>query len=286
MDLNNRREFLKKVTGTIGSLLLANCGRIVTRGKPKLGIQLYTVRDEIKNDLEGTIKNVAEIGYEGVETYFFPQEIALGDAARLLKKYGLEVFAMHSELPVTREQKDNVLRRAEAYNSKNVVWHGWPETERFATLEKTKQTVERYNRANEFLRQNGLKLGLHNHWWEFEKPNGYRPFYYLLEHLDPSIFFEIDVYWTQTGGVDPVKAIKDFGKRAPLIHIKDGPATVGEPVHEQVAIGQGNVDIKACAKAARDTADWLIVELDECESDIFKVISDSYKYVRRNNLAV
>jgi sugar phosphate isomerase/epimerase len=108
----------------------------------------------------------------------------------------------------------------------------------------------------------------------------------LLKHLNPEIFFEIDVYWTQTAGLDPVKVINDFGKRAPLLHIKDGPATAGSPVHQQVAVGQGNVDIVACAKAAQKTADWLIVELDECEGDIFQTVEESYRYLTENDFVL
>jgi len=282
----SRRHFLKKLGGLVSGTVLASSNIFAADKQPPLGLQLYTLRDEIKEDLERTIRKISEIGYSGVETYFLPEKISLKETAELLDKYGLEVFAMHSELPTDQKKKDKILKRAELYNSKRVVWHGWPETDRFANLDKMKKTVERYNKVNKFLQKNGLELGLHNHWWEFEKVEGRYPFYYLLENLDKDIFFEIDVYWTKTGGVDPVKALSDFGDRASLVHIKDGPATTGgKPIHEQVAVGQGNLDIEEICKAAQSHADWLIVELDDCKTDIFEAIEDSYNYLTNNNLA-
>jgi len=279
-----RRQFLKTL-GLASGAMLVGCNWQL-KNKPKLGIQLYTLRDEIAKDMAGAIQKVAEIGYTGVETYFLPEHLSFAEAAKLFGQYNLDVLAMHSELPVTQEQKDNVLRRAESYQSNRVVWHGWPDTGRYDSMDKIKATIEEYNNASDFLQQGGLQLGLHNHWWEFEKSGDIYPFYYLFEHLDSKIFFEIDVYWTQTAGLDPVKVIKDFGKRAPLLHIKDGPATVGEPVPQQVAVGKGNVDIAGCARAAQKTADWLVVELDECKSDIFQTIKESYRFMTENNLVI
>lgn len=280
----SRRKFMETI-GLAGGAMLVGCN-CQLKNKPKLGIQLYTLRDEIAKDMAGAIQQVAEIGYSGVETYFLPDHLSFADAAKLFRQYNLEVLAMHSELPVTTEQKDNVLRRAETYQTNRVVWHGWPDTGRYDSMDKIKATIDEYNTASDYLQQKGLQLGLHNHFWEFEKSGDIYPFYYLLEQLNPEIYFEIDVYWVQTAGLDPVKVVKDFGQRAPLLHIKDGPAIAGKPVHKQVAIGQGNVNILACSKAAQKTADWLVVELDECESDIFQTVDDSYQFLTKNNMVI
>jgi len=69
--------------------------------------------------------------------------------------------------------------------------------------------------------------------------DGYYPFYYLLEHLNKEIFFEIDTYWAKTAGQNPAKVLKIFGKRAPFLHIKDGPAIKGDEANKQVPAGQG-----------------------------------------------
>ena len=98
----------------------------------------------------------------------------------------------------------------------------------------------------------------------------------MLELLDPGIQLEIDTYWVQTGGVDAVKAIQESGKRATLLHIKDGPATTTEPMQ---ALGTGAIDIPALLKAATH-AEWLIVELDRCATDMAEAVAKSVKYLK------
>ncbi|MDZ7722995.1 MAG: TIM barrel protein [candidate division KSB1 bacterium] len=282
----DRRSFLK-TTGAAAALTLGGI-RCATRQPeaklPPLGIQLYTVRDAIAEDFQGTLTKIADMGYAGVETYFFPEEITLKQAGDLLNSLELPVCAMHTEIP-EGDQKDLILRMAEAYQSDRLVWHGWPQSGLYASMDAMKETVERYNKASQWAKDNGLKFGMHNHWWEFQQVDGVYPAYYLLENLNPDIFFEIDVYWTRTAGQDPAKVVADFGKRAPLLHIKDGKATVGEPVHKQVAVGQGNVDIPAVAEAGKGSTEWMIVELDDTEYDIFDMVQQSYTYLTENGFA-
>jgi sugar phosphate isomerase/epimerase len=136
-----------------------------------------------------------------------------------------------------------------------------------------------------FLKTKGLRFGLHNHWWEFERTDGMYPFYYLLEHLDKEIFFEIDTYWAKTGGLDAARVVRDFGKRAPLMHIKDGPAVKGEQSYAQVPAGEGSMDFRAIAKAGGKNTQWMIIEFDEFAKDIFDGIKKSYTFLVQNGLA-
>jgi len=131
--------------------------------------------------------------------------------------------------------------------------------------------------ANENARAHGLALGLHNHWFEFEPaPYGY-PFQAWLDYLDPSIFFELDPYWIKTGGCDPVQEVSRFGARAPLLHIKDGPAD--KPASSMVALGDGSLDYAAILEAADDHTDWLIIELDRCDTNMMEAVERSYRYL-------
>lgn len=167
-----------------------------------------------------------------------------------------------------------------------MVYHGWPQDEKYKGLDSIKRTTDIYNEINQFANTNGIKFGLHNHWWEFQEVDGITPFYYLLENLDPKIFFEIDVYWTKTAGLDPAKVINDFGNRAPLIHIKDGPAPKGKPVHKQSVLGKGTINFAEIAKAGEGNTEWMIVEFDEYEGDIFEAVQKSYDYLISNEFAV
>lgn len=280
----SRRSFLKfaGISALAFSMPGFSFGGAETK-KGKIGIQLYTVRNEIEKNLERAIGKIAAIGYQGVETYFLPPKIALRRAAKCLRENNLEVFSMHCELP-ERNQKNVLLKMQDAYGAEYAVYHGWPEDDKYKSMDALKNTVERFNKASKFCKGNGMTFGIHNHWWEFENTNGVIPFYYLKENLDPNIVFEIDVYWAKTAGMDPAKVVGDFGKRARLLHIKDGPAIPGKPVHQQVALGQGTVDFKSIVKAANGNTDWMIVEFDECETEIFDAIEKSYNYLKENEL--
>lgn len=252
--------------------------------KPKIALQLYTVRKAIESDFEGTIRKVADVGFLGVETYTLPQHITLERAVLGLKDVGLKVMGMHTPLPVG-ENREVVLRLAEAYQCDRVIFPGGGEVEKYKTAAGIQEMVDLYNETGRSLEARGLHFGLHNHWMEFEKTGDYYPFYYLLEHLDKSIFFEIDTYWAKVAGMDPARIVRDFGARAPFLHIKDGPAIKGEPASKQLPAGKGAMDFPAIVKAGGRALQWMIVEFDDYEKDIFDGIQKSYSFLTRRKLA-
>ena len=257
----------------------------------KIGLQLWTVRESIEKNLEETLSRVAEVGYAGVETAFWPEHISIEQAATALGKFDLPVFSIHCELPVGKE-RENILKMTEAYKCNRIVWHGWPEDPRYKTKAGTLELVDIYNEANEFSKKEGLVFGVHNHWWEFEKnEDGKFPFEILFDKLDEDIFFEIDTYWVKVAGQDPAGIVGKFGKRAPLLHIKDGPATWTDSLDEDqpdpmVAAGQGIQDFPAIVSAAKGNTEWLIVELDNCATDMMIAVQESYKYLAEKGLGI
>jgi sugar phosphate isomerase/epimerase len=126
-----------------------------------------------------------------------------------------------------------------------------------------------------------LAFGIHNHWWEFLRLGDRYVYQVMLERLEPAIFFEIDIYWVQTAGLDPAQVVREFGPRAPLLHIKDGPAVQGEP---QVAVGKGALDVPDIVRAAGDAAEWLVVELDDCATDMLEAAEKSIRYLLQEGL--
>ena len=103
----------------------------------------------------------------------------------------------------------------------------------------------------------------------------------LFEQLHPEIFAEVDVYWAQVGGSDPVEVVRSLGSRARLLHMKDGPAD--SPKSANTAVGDGVVDLTGIASVA--DAEWYIVELDRCETDMFEAVEQSYRYLVGEGLA-
>jgi len=249
-----------------------------------LGFQLYTVRKQIETDLEGTMRKIAKMGYVGVETYALPANLTLPTVAKVFKECGLKVFGMHTELPIG-DQRDAILKMADAYQCDHVIYAGWPQGDKYKDPDSIERTAQLYDEIAMYLKSEGLRFGLHNHWWEFEKSEDVYPFYYLLERLSPEIFFEIDTYWAKTAGINPAKVVADFGKRAPFLHIKDGPAIKGEKAYDQVPAGQGTMDFPSIVNAAGQNTAWMIVEFDEYGGDIFEGMATSSTFLMSKGLA-
>jgi sugar phosphate isomerase/epimerase len=283
----SRRDFLK--LAGMGTAAMALPGFRFLRSpddyRAKIGLQLYTVRNAIVGDFEGTMRKVADTGYLGIESYTLPDNITIERAAKVFRKLGLEVFSMHSELPVGAN-RDLALKMADAYKCDTVVYHGWPEGDKYKNGKNIEHMVQVHNEIATFLKSNGLRYGLHNHWWDFEKnDDGVLPFYYLRDHLDKDVFFEIDTYWAKVAGQDPAKVVAGFGKRAPLLHIKDGPGVHGQKGYEQVPAGEGVMDFPAIVKAGGRNTKWMIVEFDDYDTSIFDGIGRSYYYLTKHGFA-
>ena len=289
-----RREFLTTASAMViggswtASQILTGCTTNTSNNLGKIGIQLYTLRNEIEKDISGTLRRLAEVGFAGVETAFWPEGMKVKDAAKLLNDAGLAVCSSHCEIPVG-EKKSQMLEIAEAFQCSKMIWHGWPEDERYKTLDGIKLLAEIYNESNHFAKSNGLQFGIHNHWWEFKNMiDGRFAYEVLLDYLEKDVFFEIDTYWVKVAGHDPAEIVAKFGRRAPCLHIKDGPARWTESIatdpEPMVAVGSGTQNFPAVVKAANGYTEWMIVEMDNVATDVFSAIHESYRYLTENKL--
>lgn len=247
-----------------------------------IALQLYTVRDLLNRDFEGVVRRVADIGYAGVETADFPQGVSPARAAALFAECGLTVPSAHLPLPLGDDQQ-RVLEAAEALGIRRIV-SGHVPPEEYSGPQRLNRTLERLNEAHQVTAARGLQFGLHNHWWEFQAIDGTYPYLVWLDELHPDIFFELDLYWIKSAGADPLQMIERFGHRAPLLHVKDGPAG-RDTDGPMVAVGDGSLDYPAIIRAAADTAEWLIVELDRCATDMMTAVERSFRYLVDEGLA-
>ena len=287
----SRRNFL--VLGgsaALGAALPGAAHALPVTDVPKTALQLYTVRNDIAKDIIGTFHKLSSIGVKVVETAFWPENVTLQQAAKSLKDAGLSVCSSHTEIPVG-DKKEGVFKIAEAFNTKRVIWHGWPEDKRYSSLDGTKELIDIYNEAGAVAKANGLQFGLHNHWWEYRNRVGGRLVYeWLLDGVSKDIFFEIDTYWVKVAGQDPAAIIKKFGSRAKMLHMKDGPALFSQKLLEDkpdpmVPLGRGAQNIPAIAKAARGYIEWMVIEMDVVATDVYQAIKDSYNYLLTNKFA-
>jgi sugar phosphate isomerase/epimerase len=241
-----------------------------------IALQLYTLRARLAADFDGTLGRIAAIGYAGVEPFGVPAD--LDSQASRIHALGLAVPSVHIPPPVDATSQATALRIAAAYDTRHIVCSIMPEG--FAMPYGIARTCDTLNGMAHFAADNGLTLGYHNHWWEFEPVAGQIPFDTLRRELDPSIIFEVDIYWAQVGGQDPATLLADLGERAPLLHVKDGPADT--PQSAMVALGDGSVDVPGAVAAG--AAGWLIVELDKCDGDMLAAVERSYDYLVEEGL--
>ena len=238
-----------------------------------IALQLYTVRDLLAQDFEGTIRKVADMGLVGVETAnMFGGSPA--SAAKLFGELGLTISGAHSPMPLG-DQKQEVLDTMGALNCKRLIV-AWQPPEMYKSLDGIRSICDTLNEGAVVARAHGLQLGYHNHWFEYQPVEDRIPTDVMLEHLDPDVFLEVDVYWVQTAGQDPAQVVRRLGARAPLLHIKDGPCQIEAPM---TALGEGVVDLPGVVAAGAGSAEWLVVELDRCDTDIMQAVHKSYQYL-------
>lgn len=246
---------------------------------PPLSLQLYTLREAMQTDFRSVLKEVAEIGFIGVEPAGYcgvsPREFG-----KIIRDLGLEISSAHGAFP-TGEEAERVLEEHEQLGNKWIVSGFGADT--FKTEDGVKKAAEKLAEAAVNAATRGMRIAVHNHEFEFTNQFDGRSAYALMMELTgPNVFGELDIYWVQTGGEDPVKILQEQPARFPLLHVKDGPCLMGQPM---TAVGAGTVDIRGNIAAAT-AAEWHVVELDHCATDMMDAVRQSYKFLTENGLSV
>jgi len=238
-----------------------------------LSIQLYTVREQIARDRDGVLRQLADLGFQAVEP-FQPAEDPVG-FRKVADDLGLTVSSAHAMGLLEPDPGPVFEAIATLGTDLAIVPAGIPQ-EQFTSREGLERAAELLNGLAEKAAGHGLRLGYHNHWWEFEPVlDGKHGLEVLAELLAPEVFLEVDTYWAAVGGADVPKVLRGLGSRVQALHVKDGPLRKGEP---NVAVGQGAMTVPEVLAAAPAEA-WRIIEFDECATDLFAAIGESRAYV-------
>jgi sugar phosphate isomerase/epimerase len=235
-------------------------------------LQLYTLRNAISEDLPGTIRKVAEIGFTQVEPYnFVATAKELGVA---LKENGLTAPSGHA--PLLSQDQDEIFAAAKELGITTVIDPFIP-AGRWQSAEDVQATAARLNEAAKKGAEYGIRVGYHNHQWELESIiEGRTALEYFAALLDPEVVLEVDTYWVAVGGQDPVDILGKLGNRVKFIHIKDGPLTTDTKA--QLPAGQGQVAVLDVIAAAT-SLEVGVVEFDDYDGDIFEGISQSLDFL-------
>lgn len=243
-----------------------------------IALQLYSLREEAAADFPGVLKTVADIGYTGVE-FAGLHDMTPTDVRKVLDDVGLTAASTHGPLP-TEENLTEVIDTARTLGYTHHVSGFGPD--QFASKETILAAAAKAQKAAELLAGTGIRFGIHNHYWEFDHRIDGRYPHEIFMAAAPDVLAQIDTYWVQVGGADAATVVGRYGTRAPLLHIKDGP---GNREAAMTAIGGGIMDWAAVIGAAAATTEWLIVELDRCDTDMTEAVAESYRYLTRNGLA-
>ena len=245
-----------------------------------ISVQLYSLRDAAAaQGIDAVLARLADVGYAGVECFSLH-----GGAARELRarveNLGMQVSSSHFPW-ANRTPVAEVIETIGELGLTRAAGGFMPDD--FKDMDAVKRTADTTNRIVDELARAGIALFLHNHWWEFAILDG-RPAYHTFAELCPRVQFEIDTYWAANfGACNPAAEVARVRARTPLLHIKDGPL---QPKKAHVAVGSGKMDIPAVIQAADPSVlEWLIVELDACDTDMFEAVAASYRYLTANGLA-
>ena len=238
----------------------------------RIAINSWSLRDVVGDDLPGTLRKVAEIGFEAVEP------VGLwGHSPSEFRK-----IAEHAGLTICSTMDPDVnwadfgaaIEGCRTLGLERICHGGFGKG---TSLDELKAEAERINAGIDKLEAIGMTMFMHNHNAEFEVKFAGRPLFDVVMELCPKLYTEFDVYWAQATGADPVAVCRQYAGRIQQIHLRDGPV---DPPTPQTPLGQGAVDIAGCVRATDPAVlRWAIVELCEVEGDMLDALAQSYDFL-------
>ncbi len=245
-----------------------------------IGLQLYSLREQAAKDFPSVLEQVAKMGYVGVE-YAGLYGYSAKEIAKIINDLGLQSCSAHSPMP-TKENISQLVDDAEILGYKYIVTGLG--SDNMKTLDDVKRSADMFAEGTQIAKQAGLKLCMHNHEWEFDKQfEGKMPYEIIMEAV-PELLSELDIYWVSHAKVNAIDITKQWNNRIPLLHVKDGELK-SDRVH--TALGEGKVPIKEIIESAdEETLEWLIVELDACNTDMTEAVAKSANWLAEIGLGI
>lgn len=318
----SRRNFLKQaglgITATYLSQSLFSCtSPTAASNSPfaNVGIQLYSLRDQLAKDPKGTLQAVAKTGFKHVETFGVDLSknefwgVPIADLKKLLSDNNLQSHSGHYDLTgyLSKDPKaaDSIARYIEVAKTLGQQYIIAPVPPMGNLNGLTSSDYQQYadllNKAGEQTKAAGIKIGYHNHFWEFRDfPNGTKGLDILLAFTEPDLVdFELDLYWVEKAGLNPLTYFEKYPGRFSMWHLKDmdknfvtpiiGKEFDGKPFPDLMKeikyteVGTGAIDFKSISTGEKQAGlKFAFVEQDDIYKDPFQSIKESYDYVQKN----
>lgn len=276
--MKTRRDFLMQ-TGmmALGATVLPSFALAPSK-ELKLGVQLYTFRDEMAKDPKGTLKQIAEIGIKEIESarsgkgHYYG--LAPKEMKNVCKDLGMVLKSGHVALD---DNFKKTMDEAVASGQEYLICSSLPS--KGQTADNYKSVADAFNKAGEDCKKLGLKFGYHNHGYEYESDQGQVLYDVLMDETQPDlVFMELDLGWVVMAGKDPLDYFKKYPKRFPLWHLKD----MDSKTKHSTEFGKGMLDIKAMmANQDASGVKHIFIEQEEYANSPLESMQHNMAYMRR-----
>jgi sugar phosphate isomerase/epimerase len=280
----SRRNFLK-ASGAATVAACAGVDRLIAAPvRLPIGLQLYSVRNLLPKDFDGTLQKLSAAGYQEVEAAGYFDKTA-GDFGNALQKAGLKCVSTHHQLVQLKTQFDQLIQYGQALGLQYIIcsWagiHRDPTRTGDLNLDDWRYVADQFNAIGEKVKTAGMTFGYHNHTIEFGKENGIVYFDELLKRTDPKlVYFEMDCGWVVVGGHNPVEYLSKYPERFPMLHVKD---MIKQPDGKwrNVVMGKGSIDYRPIFRAATGLKHYFI-EQEEFEGDPFAELRANVDFMKK-----
>ena len=284
MNQYSRRSFLK-TSGAVAAAVCVGADYLMAeRLQLPIGLQLYSVRNLLPKDFNGTLEKLAAAGYKEVEAAGYFDKTA-ADFGNALQKAGLKCISTHHQLTQLKTQFDQLIEYGQALGLEYIIC-SWAGVHRDPTrtgdldLDDWRYVADQFNEIGRKVKAAGMTFGYHNHIIEFGKENGIVYFDELLRRTDPKyVVFEMDCGWVVAGGHNPVEYLSKYPDRFPMLHVKDMlKLPDGKP--RNVVMGKGLIDYKPIFRAATGLKHYFI-EQEEFEGDPMTELREDADFMKK-----
>ncbi|HLJ76663.1 MAG TPA: sugar phosphate isomerase/epimerase [Acidobacteriaceae bacterium] len=278
-----RRKFVGNAAAGVAALALDRKAFANAEERP-IGVQLYTVRSILPNDIAGTLQAIRKIGYQNVETYVAEYKMSAKDLRQAILDAGLTVPSAHFGYNDFESRFDY----AKELGAECIVCSMIPKTIA-NSADGYKRGAEQYNKWGEQAKSMGMRFGFHNHNVEFQPYGDVTGFDVLMRYTDPALVqWQMDCYWVAQAGHDPVALLRQYGNRIQSLHLKDRKPNVptslntGPDAAHFTEVGEGTLDWKTIFRlAANDRIPWMFVEQDQTDKPPLESLQISYTNIEK-----